>query len=184
MSKNIEIRLSTAFNPKLDIITDIMEVDRVAYKGKCRFEYESLRARYLKNRDTYILAYDGLTGQLIGYFNFIPISEMLYYDMCCSDKMRGDDITPNEMTEYGFATNLHLMSVAVLPEYQNTDVIEELKNEFRAFLEEKELTMYYFLSITAYGATPSGTKFLRNLGFVEERKVRGQKSLYELKLKY
>lgn len=172
----IQIILSADIDQDIDIIPDLMKIEKQVYEPEYCGEYESIRARFLENKDTFVLAYDDT--QMIGYLCFLPISEELYYEFIYSDIFHDDDILPKDIMHYYNGVNLYLLSIAILPQYQNTDVIIQMTNTFSKYLEKKAHNGIIIGNIVASAVTDDGEKFLQNLGFQVLKRVDSQFTLY------
>ena len=174
----IQIKLSIDIKHDIDIIPVLMEIEKQVYIPAYCGEYESIRARFLKNKDTFVLAYDD--NQMIGYLCFLPISQELYYELINSDTFHDDDILPKDISDYYNGVNLYLLSIAILPQYQNTDVIIQMTNTFSKYLEKKAHNGIIIGNIVASAVTDDGEKFLQNLGFQVLKRLDNQYTLYHL----
>ena len=72
------------------------------------------------------------------------------------------------------------LSIAILPHYQNTDVIIQMSNAFSNYLEAKAHNGIIINNIVASAVTDDGEKCLQNLGFQVLKRVDNQYTLYHL----
>ncbi len=166
---------------KENIIQDLIDIESKVYEEKYRGEYQSIKARYQKNNDTFVLAYD--KERMIGYLCFIPISNILYNDLIGTNNFHDDDIKPEDITQYYDNVNLYIISIAILPSYQDTEVIREMTKAFFIFLKEKREQNICINNILASAVTVDGTKYLEKLRFKKVKKVKGEYTLFKLNYK-
>lgn len=172
----INLRYSVDLDKSIDIVPDLMNIEKKVYVPEYCGEYESIQARYCKNRDTFILAYDD--DKMIGYLCFLPISQRLYNELINTETFHDDDISPDDIENYHDGVNLYLLSIAILPEYQNSDVIIKMTSEFSNFVKNKEENGIKFNNIVASAVSEDGEKLLSHLGFNKIKTVEDQYVLY------
>ena len=161
-----------------NIIQDLIDIESMVYEKKYCGTYPTIEARYKKNNDTFVLAYD--EGRMVGYLCFLPISDSLYRDIVETDQFHDDDISPEDVIQFHNHVNLYLVSIAILPSYQNTAVIVEMTKAFFRFLKEKREQNICVSNILASAVTEDGVKFLQRLGFQKLKTVDEQYSLFIL----
>lgn len=161
-----------------NIISDLIRIESLAYEEKYRGEYESIEARYKKNKDTFILAYD--QGMMVGYLCFLPISDTLYHEILEIDTLHDDDISPSDVMQFYDGVNVYIVSISIIPQYQNTEAVKEMTNAFFQVLKEKRQENICINDLLASAVTYDGEKYLKNQGFKKIKTVDGQYSLYIL----
>ena len=163
-----------------DIIPDLMYVESKVYATEFCGKYESILQRYKKNKDSVILVYDN--KKIVGYLCMFPISDKLYLEINNSDKLVDDDICSEDVLPYTTRNKLYLISVAILPQYQDTDTVILLCNKFQEFISNKEMKNQKIESIMATAISEDGTRFLKRLGFKEVKHLINDYKLMRLDL--
>lgn len=146
-------------------------VDEACYEEKYWGEAINTIRRYEKNPRSFIFVEDLETGNLAGYLNFFPCEEGLYQDnLWRTQVIRDDDITPEEVADYRTEGNhLFILSLAVHPDYQGTEVIRLMSNDFIAYLNHLQDEGYPVTDIAATAVSVHGKKALRNYMFRQLR---------------
>ncbi|WMJ22896.1 hypothetical protein RBG61_13025 [Paludicola sp. MB14-C6] len=170
------MKIDFSRNINNNFIEQILEIDNTIYPDYMCGSYESINQRFKKNQDSYILVYDD--KKVIGYFCFFPIVNNLYELILKSNKMFDDNILPKDICEYSSFNNLFLISVAILPEYQDKKSIILLTNGFKQFLKEKLEEGCVINSITATAVSEDGKKLLRYLCFDSIRTIENSYELF------
>ena len=155
-------------------------VDQTCYEEKYwGDEFNTIR-RFEKNSDSYIFVEDMETGNLAGYLNFFPCEDKLYQDnLWRSEVIRDDDIEPEEIAEYNADENhLFIMSLAIHPDYQGTEVIRMLSDEFIGWMNRKETDGFPITDIAATAVSTHGKKALTNYLFRQIRVMGDGNTVY------
>jgi len=145
-----------------DFFEDILKLN-IAQDKKCN--NENLKTAFKKNKESYILAYRGM--ELIGYICFFPISKQLSSKIqntkSVDDKIKPDDILSKcpENKE----TDVVIISVAVLRDYQNKGIAKELANRLFATLSEKIQAGCKIKNVFGYCYTTAGASLCHDYGF-------------------
>ena len=157
------LKIKTGLTAPNGFIDDVFELDKQVYPAALCGKKENLQSRFEKNNDTFILAYDG--DRLVGYINLFPISQKLDNELCSksNDRMRDDDITPQEVAVWQTEkeNNVFIISVVISPDYRNGEAIILLGNGLLSFLREKEAKGYKIASISGSAVSNGGEKFLK-----------------------
>ncbi len=155
-------------------------VDHACYEEKYWGDEYNTIMRYEKNPDSYIFVEDLETGNLAGYLNFFPCEDKLYQDnLWRSEVIRDDDILPEEIAEYRAEGNhLFIMSFAIHPDYQGTEVIRLLSDDFITWLNQKEADGFPITDIAATAVSSHGKKALVNYLFRELRVMGDGNTVY------
>lgn len=157
-------------------INAVLSIDSTAYPPDMQGSFQSVSQRYQKNKDTYILVYDD--DQLVGYLCFFPITHQLYQAVLTSSTLFDDNITADSICGYGSQNYLFLISVAILPQYQNTAAIGMIETAFKHFLRDKNKQGQTIKGLAAVTVSPDGVKFLSRLNFQHFRKLGDGLDLY------
>jgi GNAT superfamily N-acetyltransferase len=133
------------------------EIDSVVYNEVDRDTIENIYARFVKDKSLYFAAMN--SDVIVGYLAAFPISES-YRDKMLSHGMESDsDIVPDDVV-VGSST-LYLISVAILPEYQDTKVITYLLQELKSKLAKRK----DYKRVIAHAVSDAGYKMMKRLGF-------------------
>ncbi|MBE6763581.1 MAG: hypothetical protein E7553_04415 [Ruminococcaceae bacterium] len=146
-------------------IEDVFALEQIVYTPELCGDIANMYKRYERCPDTFVLLYDGDT--LAGYINALPVSDSLYDEMVnrSDNRMRDDDITPDEMTPWSTETANHVLvlSVVVRPEYQKSNAIVRLSKAFLAFLRKKNKEGCHIDSLFGYAVSLGGIKFMKRI---------------------
>lgn len=170
----LKVRISNENTP-VDIIYDLLEIEKKAYLPHHRGEFSSIEKRFVKNKEMLALIYDD--EQLVGYLCFFPVSRQLHHQIVSEGLYRDDDILPEDVEGYTDCTYLYIISIAVTPDYQNGAPARMLMSALWDFLKGKEAEGIHVQDITAAAVTPDGERFLRRTGFemIHNHEDRGYK---------
>lgn len=162
-----------------DFLEGIKPVDYACYDRKYWGQLPAAQARYRKNPRSYVFvtdddsASDGGSGpaSVAGYINFFPCEEGLYLDnVLRSPVIRDDDIRPEEVAPWRHEANhVYVYSLAIHPDYQNTDAIKVLTRGFRDCLRRLEGEGFPISDIDGTTISPHGSKAARRWGFRKNR---------------
>lgn len=172
----MEIRYSKDI--KENIIGDILDIESAVYEEKYRGTYESIQARYNKNKDTFILAYD--KNRMVGYLCFLPITDNLYDEIIQANNLHDDDILPEDITGFYNKVNLYLISIAIIPQFQDTEVIKEMTVAFFSLLKKMREDNICINNIIASTVTKDGEKYLKRLNFRKLKSIDDEYALYHI----
>lgn len=121
---------------------------------------------YNHNPETLMGIRDEITGQLVGFFNTIPITDELFAKIESGNYI--DTYIPlSEIRQYDLPDfyKLYMCSVCIDPVYQNTNVFRLLYNAFVDFLLELATEKEVFVTdIIADAVTNSGEKLCKTVG--------------------
>ncbi|MEF9984707.1 MAG: GNAT family N-acetyltransferase [Oscillospiraceae bacterium] len=159
-----------------EFISDVLTIDEVVYPSNMRGTKKSVRDRYLKNKDSYILIYEN--KDLVGYMCFFPVNANFYHEILFSDEMFDDNIKAQDIQAYDKENNLFLISVAILPSHQNGIAIKLMVASFKDFLKEKIANGQYINSITAVAISNAGEGLLERLNFEKIKSIEENHFLY------
>lgn len=152
------------------MLYDILKLDSVVYAEELQGNLKTVKERYEKNKDCLILLYE--ERALIGYAYIVPITKTLETKIIENDELYDDNITANDITEYSKEGNiLYLMSVVILPEFQNGVATSMLANGIVNFVNDKEENGYHIQKTLATTVGDSGYKFLEKLNFKFKKKL-------------
>ena len=162
----MEQGLKVLYGPDFSSLLErVIEIDRKTLPAEYVTSPEKLEQRYAANPESFIGVARG--GDLLGYINFFPIHETALRNIM-KGRMDNDitlgaaDVLPYSETQH---RDLYIITVAVLPEWQNTDVIRIIKREFREFIREKMNRRVLIRDLYASVVSDDGDRFLRSLSF-------------------
>lgn len=163
MNMELNIVTGTNFNKYLD---DVIRIDAVTLPKKYVTSIEKLRERYNANKDSFIgVVHNDI---LIGYFNFFPInSETL--DNIIDGKIDNDVfLGKKDILKYSQKTpfDIYIITIAILPKWQNKLVVLKLQDEFKIFIKNKISQKFLINKIYASVVSDDGDRLLRRMSFV------------------
>ncbi|MCQ2554758.1 MAG: GNAT family N-acetyltransferase, partial [Clostridia bacterium] len=172
--EEIEIRYSDR-NTSPDVINSILSIEKSVYEPKYCGTFESVKSRYDKFNEMFVLAYDN--NKLAGYLCYFPISEKLHDDILDTDSLHDDDISPDDIVHLDIpeadANNsgesrkyhFYLISVAVSPEYHKKGIGKLLMDGLFEKLREFEKVGILTDDILASTVSKDGEKTVKKYGF-------------------
>ena len=166
------------FNVKLgeevdaEFVYKIRPVDVACYKEEYQGVAENSVIRFTKNQKTFVFVCNE-NDDVVGYINFFPCEENLYRDIISEcDHIRDDEILPEEVAEYNDRENhIYILSVAIHPDYQGTEVIKIMTKAYEGYLEKIEKEGLPITDITASAVSSDGIRFLERCGFSQYREL-------------
>ena len=169
----MQYEVLTGLDFDTDFLPKIMDLDKVVYEDEYVGLLENMVARYEKNRDSFVCIMDKGRGKLAGYINFFPCTKELYEDILFhTTVIRDDDIIPEEVAEYSREGNhLFVISIAISPEYRDSDAIAVLTEAWNRHLTELVKNGFPIIDICAIAVSKDGQKTLRNNLFRRKRKL-------------
>lgn len=155
MSKfSIETRINDTY------IQEMIKLDNLVFKGKDIGDETKCKEWVKINPDIYTILME--SNKVIGYINFMPITEMCYNNFTKGNlkdyELSTDDIIPFTKRK---PLKCLLASIVIKPEYQNSQAIIELWNGFINKIKTMEIIIS---SIVIDCVSEMGEKFIkRNL---------------------
>ncbi|MCR4642124.1 MAG: GNAT family N-acetyltransferase [Lachnospiraceae bacterium] len=134
-----------------------MAIETEVYVEDMRGEYDNILARFRKYPEMFFIAYD--EDHVVGYFCFFPICQKLY-DQIMEGLFRDDDITPAEIVPIEEARHMYILSVAILKEYQDTGIADEMMRRF-----EEVISRHHIQNVLASTVTEDGEKYAIRYGY-------------------
>ena len=110
------------------IIPELMKIEADVYAPDFRGGYDSICARFHKDREMFVLACDG--ERIVGYLCFFPISKKLHGEIIHETAFRDDDILPEDITGFGKNNYIYLLSIALYKSYQGQGIGKRMMNTF------------------------------------------------------
>ncbi len=164
-------------NPQ--IIRELMRIEDAVYEEEYRGAFDSIKARFEKFPEMFILAYDG--DELIGYFCWFPITKHLHDRIVSDEALFDDDICPEDVTGFGEENYIYIISAAIMPAYQNHDLGTEMMKRFMEILKHQKAEGRNTRDVLTSVVSLKGEKLVQKHGFdmVADRKESGYK-LYKL----
>lgn len=149
--------------PKTDtFIQTVLQIDREVYPASLQGSFQSVSARFHANQDSYVCVCDG--EELCGYLCLFPISEALHNSMLGTKGYFDDNITPDEIVPFSRNTHLFIISVAIRPAYQDTDVVRVLTEGFHRYLSDKVQRGYEIRTLSCYTVSEGGERWAKRMG--------------------
>lgn len=164
-----------------DFIPDVLKIDSCVYSIELQGTYESVHNRFLKNKDSYILAYLG--NVLIGYICFFPLTDSAYKKVMSCNQSYDDNLTFNDINIYNVEEelNVFIISVAVLPEFQKKGIGTKLIEKMYDFLDNKRKEGIKIKSIVAEAVSTQGKALLESANFNRQQEIDENYDLYYYK---
>ena len=167
---------STQVRSGYDFIKDIVDIDLSVFDDSLQGTPESIRTRYERNKDSYILAYYNF--EIIGYVCFFPITGELSTRVQNESKTFDDDIRASDIVSYEeiegnrdkYDLDIFIISTAVVKEHRGKGVGKGLMAELFASVSDKIQNGYRIKNIFSYTSTNAGAWLLDRVGFAEQGK--------------
>jgi len=161
-----------------DFIKDVIQIDSLVYPQELQGTYESVKTRFNKNKESYILAYQG--NLLVGYICFFPLKQSTYDKVINDKEMYDDNLTDEDIVSYDKKQNLNIfiISIAVRPEYQKREVGKTLTKEMFTFLDVKRKEGVKINNIVAEAVTVAGRTILNTFNFHKRCSINNKYDLY------
>lgn len=152
-------------------LQEILKLDAIVYPSELQGDINSLKKRYEKNKEMYLLLYE--REKVIGYICFFPITNKMSKDIYTSNRIHDDDITDNDICEYkkDEITDLYLISVVIHPDNRDGEAVKLLTDGFIKFINEKIDTGFKIGKIIGTAVSNDGKKFMNRLNFKEIKKI-------------
>lgn len=106
----IRIKYSDEFTSD-EIISELIKIEEDVYLPEYQGEYESIRKRFHKFKEMFVLAYD--KDVLIGYLCFFPISKLLYKEIVRKEGFHDDDIDSKDVCKLSDKNHIYFLSIAL-----------------------------------------------------------------------
>ncbi len=158
----VTIRLS---DPRTDenVISELMKIEEDVFPPEYRGEYESIRARFRKNREMFVLAREG--GRIVGSLCFFPISERLHSEMLREPVFHDDDILPEDVMAFGERNHIYLLSVALYKSCQGRGIGSMMMDACFNALRDRRLRGQETADILASVVSEQGRRLVEKYGF-------------------
>lgn len=162
-----------------ELIKEVMQLDAMCYPTYMQGTYDTINARFKKNEDSFILAYHG--EKLVGYLCFFPVTDSLFNKIYEDNKIYDTDILPEDIRVYGHGGlyNIFIISVVVHPDYQGSDVIKYIAENFVEKIEMLNNNSNIIGKILATAVSNKGKNFLEKLNFTNVRVLNKGYLLYD-----
>ena len=161
-------------------LTKLVPVDQACYEKEYWGDPRRTVDRFRKNRRSFVFVVDQASGDVAGYVNFFPCEQGLYEDnLFRSPVIRDDDILPEEVAPYrADANHLFIISLAVHPRYQGTEVIRLLSDGLIDYLNRLQDEGFPITDIMGTAVSSDGKKALANYLFREVRTLDDGNTVY------
>lgn len=161
-------------------LAKLVPVDQACYEEEYWGDPQRTVDRFRKNRRSFVFVVDQASGDVAGYVNFFPCERGLYEDnLFRSPVIRDDDILPEEVAPYrADANHLFIISLAVHPRYQGTEVIRLLSDGLIDYLNRLQDEGFPITDIMGTAVSSDGKKALANYLFREVRTLDDGNTVY------
>lgn len=158
-------------------LEDILNVDKQVYPQEIQGSLEELKERYQSKNQHFLLVYK--EEKIVGYICFFSITEEATIKIKNSNVIYDNYIKAKDITEFkkDKLTDIYVISVAIIPEEQDTDAIRVLTNNFMGILKNKLKEGYKLNNIMATASSADGIKFFSNLNFKEIKTLKNDYKL-------
>ncbi len=166
---------------------DFLETDEIDYlvlREDLIASVETAIEWYDYNNYTYIAIRDCATKKIVGYFTLLPITEDTY-NLILSGDFMDKEFTTDSIVQYE-APGIYILyvaSVAIHPQYQNTNAFLELYNAVIdvviGLAQQREI---YFSQILAEASTKQGEKLCKIMGMKKHNSTTSNTDVYTLTL--
>lgn len=152
-------------------LEDILKLDATVYSPELQGDINSLKNRYNKNKDSYLLLYKN--EKLIGYICFFPITKELSEDIYTSNVIHDDDITEKDISLYSkdSKTDIYILSIVIEKNHRDGEAVKTLTDGFVNYIQNKINSGYLLGNIIATAVSNDGIKFLNNLNLNEVKEI-------------
>ncbi|MBD5455314.1 MAG: toll/interleukin-1 receptor domain-containing protein [Lachnospiraceae bacterium] len=167
--------------------SDFLETDEIDYlvlREDLIASVETAIEWYDYNNYTYIAIRDRGSKKIVGYFTLLPITEDTY-NLILSGDFMDKEFTTDSIVQYE-APGIYILyvaSVAIHPQYQNTNAFLELYNAVIdvviSLAQQREI---YFSQILAEASTKQGEKLCKIMGMKKHNSTTTNTDVYTLTL--
>jgi len=166
-----------------ELIREIIKLDAMGYPNYMQGSFDTIYERFKKNEKSFILAYED--GKLVGYLCFFPISDSLLSKIYKENNIYDTDISPEDIRVYddGGTYNIFIISVIVHPDFQGSDVIKYIAEDFVQKIQMINTSGNIVGKIIATSVSNKGKKFLEKLNFTKVKTLNKGYILFECQLK-
>ena len=152
-------------------IDDIITLDDEFYDKKYLWSNEYQREVYERNHNSFIAV--ELDNKLVGYINYLSLTENKYNEMINSNTTI-DDFELEDIIPFSDNTYLTVNSIVITKKHQDSEVIKLLSNEFK----DKIMNNSSVKGINGIAISPDGNKWFKNMGFNHIKKLDDNNDLY------
>ena len=145
-------------------IEEIIQLDNKFYKEEYTWSDEYQKAVYERNKDSFIAVTND--NKLVGYLNFLNISDNVYNQMLKSNVII-DEYDLKDIMPFTENNNILICSIVIDKEYQNTGVVKYLTDGLLARLKELEKNNYHIKTLSGTAVSEDGQKLLKILGLTD-----------------
>ncbi len=159
----MSLTVETGLTAPEGFLDGVFALEKIVYDSSLWGKRENLQKRYERNRDSFILVFDG--ERVVGYINFFPVSKKIDDDHLNyqSSKMWDDDISPEDITDWEDSNNIFIISVVTHPDYRDGEAVKLISRNFAEFVCKKEAEGKKINSISGAAVSEDGVKFLSRL---------------------
>ncbi|MHB8076582.1 toll/interleukin-1 receptor domain-containing protein [Desulfosporosinus fructosivorans] len=181
-SGNIEVAYPTDL--RYEDFEDMLEIDKLVLREDLIAEIDTTFEWYKYNIYTHIALRDSNTQKTIGYFALLPITEDTYEEIMSGD-FKDKDFSVDNILQYNFPDfyKMYIASVAIHPDYQNTNAFTKLYNAFVDLLVSLAKEREVFISeVIAEASTKQGEKLCKMVGMKKSIRTVFDTDIYSLVL--
>ncbi len=148
-----------------DNIREALDIDFMCYDDIYHLEWQQCVDYHKRNPYIYIMAVD-VSGKIVGYINFSPVTEKIY-EIMRSGKSVDTIISSDDILEYreGETYSMYLSSICVHPKYQGKGIAKLLLSNLKELIRCVEDNEIVIKRIVADAVTEAGERILTSMGF-------------------
>jgi hypothetical protein len=167
-------------NVSPEMIYQAVGIDGCVYSNEYQGVYETCINWWKKNPAIYVMIEDNQTKKIVGYINAMPLNND-YYQKIRSGETIDTDIPSEEIETYDFPDTyqLYFSSIAIHPDYHNTNAFKALFDGFIIHILELYDREIYFSSIVADAVSAIGEKLCKYIGLTHITNSNHGSKIYE-----
>lgn len=147
-----------------EMIQQAVDIDNCVYSNGFQGVYETCVKWWGKNPLIYIMLEDKETHNIVGYINVMPISDTCYHKIR-NGEIIDTDICLEDIETYDFrgTYNLYFSSIAIHPDYHNTNAFKNLVDGFITHIQQLSKRGINFSSIIVDAVSDAGEKLCEHI---------------------
>lgn len=181
--KNRGVNFNSYFGSDVteEMISQAIDIDSCVYTGHLKGMYDTCVGWWKKNPEIYVMLEDKKTNKIVGYINAMPINDDLYQKIRNGESI-DTAITPDDIETYNEnkAYKLYFCSIAIHPDYHNTNAFKRLINQFMLHIFELHERGINFSSYIADAVSAVGEKMCKYIGLKYVNDTKHKSKIFEL----
>lgn len=163
-----------------EMIYQAVNIDAVVYQKEFHSSYDKCLKWWKKNPNIYVMVQDDNTKKIVGYINVMPLTD-LYYNKIKNGEIIDTNIPIEEIQTYkpNGKYNVYFSSIAILPEYQNTNAFKTLLKGLCNNINQLKQQKISFSNVIADTVSEIGEKFCKKMNFKFVTNTNHNSKIYE-----